>query len=108
MDADTYPRADVQEALAAYVCVHIDAEKEGVEVAKQYGVNSYPRLMILDPSGRKLMEIKGKPAVEGFGERLPYNIHMEMAQAVLKEGIVADADLVGGALRPAREARLDP
>lgn len=84
MDADTYPRQDVQEALAAYVCVHINAEKEGVEVAKQYGVNSYPRLMLLDPMGNKLMEIKGKPSADGFGERLPGDIHRAMAAAAEK------------------------
>ncbi|KAF0246251.1 MAG: hypothetical protein FD180_882 [Planctomycetota bacterium] len=81
MDADTYPRADVVEALKPYLCVHINAEKEGKDVASKYGVNSFPRLMILDPMGNKLMEIKGKPQDEGFGERLPYDIHNAMAVA---------------------------
>ncbi|MCE9582805.1 MAG: hypothetical protein K8T20_09955 [Planctomycetes bacterium] len=81
MDTDTYPREDVQAALKPYVCVKINAEKEGVDVAKQYDAHSYPRLMILDPMGNKLMEIKGKPADEGFGERLPYDIHNAMAVA---------------------------
>jgi hypothetical protein len=81
MDAGTYPREDVQEALKPFLCVHINAEKEGVDVAKKYEANSYPRLMILDPMGNKLMEIKGKPADEGFKERLPYDIHNAMAVA---------------------------
>jgi len=81
MDADTYPRADVVEALKPYLCVHINAEKEGKDVANKYGVNSFPRLMILDPMGNKLMEIKGKPDDEGFKERLPWGIHNSMAVA---------------------------
>ena len=81
MDADTYPRADVQEALKPFLCVHINAEKEGVDVANKYDAHSYPRLMILDPMGNKLMEIKGKPSDEGFGERLPYDLHNSMAIA---------------------------
>ena len=71
----------MQEALKPYLCVHINAEKEGVDVAKKYDVHSFPRLMLLDPMGNKLMEIKGKPADEGFGERLPYDIHNAMAEA---------------------------
>ncbi|MEK7467798.1 MAG: hypothetical protein AAB074_10330 [Planctomycetota bacterium] len=75
----------MQEALKPYLCVHINAEKEGVDVAKKYGVDSFPRLMILDPMGNKLMEIKGKPQDEGFGERLPYDIHNTMAVAAQKK-----------------------
>jgi tetratricopeptide (TPR) repeat protein len=83
MDADTYPRQDVQEALAAFVCVHINAEEAGEpsQVAQRYGVDSFPRLMVLDPMGNKLAEIKGKPNPEGFGERLPYDLHSAMAVA---------------------------
>lgn len=81
MDTGTYPRADVQAALKPYLCVHINAEKEGTAVAQKYGVDSFPRLMLVDPMGNKLMEIKGKPADEGFGERLPYDIHNAMAVA---------------------------
>lgn len=71
----------MQAALKPYLSVHINAEKEGVDVARKYGVTSFPRLMILDPMGNKLMEIKGKPSPEGFGERLPYDLHNAMAVA---------------------------
>lgn len=94
MDADTYPREDVKKALLAYVCVHINAEKAGEseQVAKQFGVNSYPRLMLVDPMGRKLMEIKGKPSAEGFGERLPAEIQEQLEAAVSAGDFKAAAD----------------
>lgn len=81
MDTDTYPRADVQEFLKTFVCVHINAEKEGVDVAKKFGVDSYPRLMILDPMENKLVECKGKPHDESFGEEVLYDLHNGMAVA---------------------------
>lgn len=94
MDADTYPREDVKKALLPYVCVHINAEQAGEseQVAKQFGVNSFPRLMLVDPMGRKLMEIKGKPEAEGFGERLPYDMHRKMADAAAAGDFKAAAD----------------
>lgn len=83
MDADTYPRQDVQEALKPFVCVHVNAESdgEGRQTAKEYGVNSYPRLMVLDPLGRKLVEIRGKPNAENFADDIAYDLHNGMATA---------------------------
>lgn len=81
MDTDTYPRADVQEFLKSFVCVHINAEKEGADVAKKFGVDSYPRLMILDPMENKLVECKGKPHDETFAEEMLYDLHNGMAVA---------------------------
>ncbi len=81
MDTDTYPRTEVQEFLKAFVCVHLNAEKEGSAAAKQYGVDSFPRLMLVDPMGNKLVECKGKPHDDAFAEEVCYGLHNGMAVA---------------------------
>jgi len=60
LEADTYSQASVGDAMKAFVCVMIDAEKgEGVEIAKRYGAHSYPTLVIVDSSGDEIDRISG-------------------------------------------------
>ena len=52
---------------AHFVCVKIDAEKgEGVELAKKYGVRSYPSYIFVDPATQQLIHRSGgnKPAAD--------------------------------------------
>jgi hypothetical protein len=83
MDADTYPREDVQQFLKDIVCVKVDAEEAGEpeQVAKRFGANSFPRLILVDPLGRRIAEIRGKPAEEQFAASVLYDWRSAMSAA---------------------------
>ncbi len=53
LDEEVFIQADVGEALGkGYVAVHIDAEKgEGPDVVREYHVQAYPTLLVLEPGG---------------------------------------------------------
>ena len=51
LDADTYPNAKVVAYSSKLVSVKVDAEKEGVELAKRYKVQGYPTILFLDANG---------------------------------------------------------
>src|SRR5258705_278497 len=49
LDAEVLSRADVAEAMKAYVAAHVDAEKgEGKELAQRYKVHGFPTLLVVD------------------------------------------------------------
>ena len=53
MDADTYPRRDVQQWLATTVCMKINAERDA-GLADKFGVRAFPTLVLMEPSGTVL------------------------------------------------------
>jgi len=67
LDKDTYAQASGADAMKAFVNVRIDAEKgEGKDVAKRYGVKSYPTLVIVDATGDEVDRISGYMPPEPF------------------------------------------
>ena len=50
----------------AFVCVQLDAEREGKEVAKRYGVSAYPTLLFLTADGELLHKDVGTVAVDAL------------------------------------------
>lgn len=83
MDTDTYPRQEVQEFLKQFVCVRVNCEDkgEGEKTAGRFGVNSYPRLMVLGPLEKKLVEVRGRPQPEHFNEGLIQHLPHDMTVA---------------------------
>lgn len=53
MDKQTYTDAKVQAALANYIPVKIDVDKD-TAAAEKYGIKSIPTTIILDPSGKQV------------------------------------------------------
>jgi len=70
MDADTYPRRDVQAWLATMVCVKLNGGADGgaPEEKKRFAVEGFPTLVLLDPTGKVLHNEGGAPAAAGFVE----------------------------------------
>jgi thiol-disulfide isomerase/thioredoxin len=59
LDADTYPDPSVVQYLADFVCVKLNAEKEGKDQAKTYNVSAYPTIVFADSSGAYLGRVLG-------------------------------------------------
>lgn len=70
-----------------FVCMKIDAEKgEGVELAKRFGVRSYPSYIFVDPQTEKLIHRSGgnKPAAD-FMADVQGALHPELSSVYLSE-----------------------
>jgi thioredoxin-related protein/tetratricopeptide (TPR) repeat protein len=59
LDEDTFSDQQVRQQLGELVVVKLDAEREGRELAKRYGVESYPTLVFTDPDGEEIDRIVG-------------------------------------------------
>ena len=67
MEADTFPRRDVQDWLDGLVCVKVNAGGEnGHPLATKFGVKAFPTLVLMEPTGRILHNQAGAPVGEGF------------------------------------------
>jgi thioredoxin-like negative regulator of GroEL len=60
----------VIQSLGQFVPVKINAEKEGVAVAKRYGVQGYPTLLFIDAAGAAVAKIGGYLPPAPFNEQL--------------------------------------
>ncbi|MCW5942300.1 MAG: thioredoxin fold domain-containing protein [Fimbriimonadaceae bacterium] len=70
LDKDTYTDAKVIDLSNRVVSLKTDAEKEGKDLAKKYGVNGYPTILFLDPQGSVVGKIGGYLPPAGFAEEL--------------------------------------
>lgn len=59
LDKDTYTNADVIKLSREFVNLKTDAEKEGLSLAKKYGVSGFPTILFLDKSGEVVGRIGG-------------------------------------------------
>lgn len=67
METDTFPRRDVQDWLQGVVCVKVNAGGEnGHPLATKFGVEGFPTLVLIEPTGRILHNEPGAPIGEGF------------------------------------------
>lgn len=70
-----------------FVCMKIDAEKgEGVELAKRFGVRSYPSYIFVDPQTEKMIHRSGgnKPAADFLAD-IQGALHPELSSIYLNE-----------------------
>ncbi len=59
LDSETLTNRDVRQELSKFVPVRLNAEKEGAEAARRFGVESYPTMIFVDPSGDEVERISG-------------------------------------------------
>lgn len=59
LETDTLADPSVRAALAGFVPVKVDAEREGAELARRLGVDSYPTIVFLDRQGEEVERILG-------------------------------------------------
>jgi thiol-disulfide isomerase/thioredoxin len=79
LDKDTYTNAKVIQLSDQVIPVKVNAEKEGIAVAKKYGVTQYPTILFINTSGQKEGAIGGYLPPEGFsGEMTKFvTLHKE-------------------------------
>ena len=70
LDADTYTDKKVIALSEQIVTVKVDAEKEGVEQAKKYGVTGFPTILFLNTEGKLEGKIVGYQAAATFADSL--------------------------------------
>lgn len=60
MMKNVFPQPKVGEYFnGKYVCIKLDAEKEGKEAAKRFGVKAYPTFIVLDANEKVLLKKEG-------------------------------------------------
>ncbi|HEY3267828.1 MAG TPA: thioredoxin family protein [Armatimonadota bacterium] len=72
MDADTYSKPAVKEALKAYTVRRVNPEKDkgGAELAKNYKVEGFPTIVFVDAKGALVHKIVGYEGPEAFLKEL--------------------------------------
>jgi thiol-disulfide isomerase/thioredoxin len=70
LEADTFSAPSVRNELEQIVSMRLDAEKDGLDLANRFGVDSYPTMVFLDPAGDEMDRIVGYLPPDGFLERI--------------------------------------
>ena len=70
LEADTFTVPAVRRELENIVSMRRDAEKDGADLAAQFGVDSYPTMIFLDPAGNEMDRIIGYLPPDPFLERI--------------------------------------
>jgi thioredoxin-related protein len=70
LETDTFTAPEVRRELEKIVSMRRDAEKEGADLAKKFGVDSYPTMVFLDPEGHEIDRILGYLPPEKFLRRV--------------------------------------
>ncbi len=80
MARDIFPQKEVGDYLnTRFVCVKLNAEKEGKEQATRYAVKAYPTFLVLDTAGKVLLDIKGAMDAERFIGKITDGLNPEMS-----------------------------
>ena len=67
MARDVFPQKKVGDYFnGKFVCLKLNAEKEGKELAKKYNVRAYPTYVVVDADGKQRMEAKGAMDADEF------------------------------------------
>lgn len=86
MAAEVFPQKKLGDYMnKKFVCIKLNAEKEGVEDAKHYKVNAYPTFFVLDTDGEVQAEVKGSMDAETFQDKLEQGLDPNQSVARMKE-----------------------
>lgn len=60
MSSKTFPQKEVGDFMnAKFIPMKMDAEKEGLELAKKFGVKAYPTYVVVDADGKEVAKFSG-------------------------------------------------
>lgn len=86
MMKDVFPQKNVGDYLnTRFVCIKLDAEKEGKEAAKHFGIKAYPTFIGVDGSGKVVMTKVGMAQTDEFIAAIERQIVPELTPERLKE-----------------------
>ncbi|MDT0677957.1 thioredoxin family protein [Autumnicola musiva] len=87
MDRDVFPQEQVGNYFnEKFVSIKVNAEKEGVDLAKKYNIKAYPTFVILDENGN-LVHLFAGGVLDGekFIKKVDQSFNPEKAYGVLKK-----------------------
>ncbi len=70
LESETLSNRDVRAELSKLVSIQLNAETDGAEAAREFGVESYPTMIFLEPSGEEVERIVGYLPPEKFVEEV--------------------------------------
>ena len=86
MAREVFPQKSVGDFMnARFVCLKLNAEKEGVELAKQYGVRAYPTYYVIDADGKQLMTASGSMAPDEFVAKIESGLNPDHSPERMKQ-----------------------
>lgn len=83
MSRQVFPQKSVGDYLNnKFVCIKLNAEKEGVNLAKRYGIKAYPTFLILNTKEEVQFDIRGSMDAEAFINKV--NSYLDPESAPLR------------------------
>lgn len=68
-----------------YVCLQLNAEKEGKQLAKQFDVNAYPTFVVVDTCGKNLFKLVGAMEADMLINSIEENTNPELSEKRINE-----------------------
>lgn len=86
MSTSVFPQQSVGDYMnATFIPVKYDAEKEGAELAKKYGIHSYPTYVITNDKGEEVTRFSGAMDGDRFLGKLQAQLDPELNPARIRE-----------------------
>ena len=86
MAREVFPQKSVGDYFnAKFVCLKLNAEKEGADLAKKYNVKAYPTYVVLDADGKQRMETAGAMGPDEFVSKIESGIDPNRAPERMKQ-----------------------
>jgi thiol-disulfide isomerase/thioredoxin len=86
MSRDVFPQERVGNFFNAnFVCLKMNAEREGKEYADLYKVQAYPTFIVLDTKGEVVMDVKGAMDADTFVQKVKSGINPDNSPKRLEE-----------------------
>lgn len=86
MSRDVFPQKKVGDYFnAKFVCLKLNAEKEGAELAKKYKVKAYPTYVVIDSDGKQRMEASGAMKADDFLDKIESGIDPNRSPERMKQ-----------------------
>lgn len=86
MSKEVFPQKKVGDFFnAQFVCIKLNAEKEGLEQAERFKVTAYPTFLILDTDEKVKMDIKGAMSADDFIAKVKNELNPEMSPERMKQ-----------------------
>ena len=71
LDRETFTNENVVNMIASnFVAVRLNAEKEGEDEARRFGVEAYPTVVFVDPKGKEIKRVRGYLGPDAFLQEL--------------------------------------
>ncbi len=86
MARDVFPQKKVGEYFNKnFVCIKLNAEKEGKELAKRFEVKAYPTFLVLNTKEEVVLDIKGSMDADTFIAKVVDGLNPDMTPARMEE-----------------------